>query len=641
MQTLLEYAWLVPLLPFLSAGLLALLGRRLKEPIAGWWAFLVVGGSFALSCGLFLALLSRPSEERIFTHTVFEWIPAGGFRIPASYRIDPLSVTMMLLVTGVGALIHLYAVGYMHGDRDYTRFFTYLNLFVGSMLVLVMGDNYLVLFVGWELVGACSYLLIGFWYEENPNATAAKKAFVTNRVGDFGFVVALMLIFATVGSLDYGTVFGLAHGTMSAGVATAVCLLLLVGAAGKSAQIPLYVWLPDAMAGPTPVSALIHAATMVTAGVYMIARSHILFDMSPTAQSVTALVGILTALVAAVIAIGQFNIKKVLAYSTVSQLGYMVAAVGVGGIGYVAGIFHLLMHGFFKALLFLCAGSVIHGMGGEEDMRRMGGLREKMPVTYATFAVGFLAIAGIFPFSGFFSKDSVLAALFEHGTWWSQLFWAVGLVVAFLTAAYMMRQFSQVFLGERRWGDDVHPHESPWTMTLPLILLAIPSAFAGWIGVPGPDWLGRWLEPSFAGSGVEPEALTATVGILALVSLGIAILGLAVGWMVWNRSSVPQRAEMAARLGGLVPLVRNKFYVDEAMQKTIEKPGYAACTALGDEVDQRGIDWVVMGVGGMFKRAGAYLSRGQNGLIRAYAGVMAAGVLLFMVYVLARGGLGL
>jgi len=634
---ILDSAWLIPVIPLVSAGVLALAGRRLKEPIAGWVATVAVGASFVLSFGQLIALVGRPPEARTFVRTLYEWIPAGGFRVPVSYRIDPLSVVMILLITGVGALIHLYAIGYMKGDRDFTRFFFYLNLFVGSMLVLVLADNYLLLFVGWELVGACSYLLIGFWYQSSPNATAAKKAFVVNRVGDFGFVVGLMLIFSVVGSLDYGAVFSIAPSVMTAAMATAVCLCLLVGATGKSAQIPLYVWLPDAMAGPTPVSALIHAATMVTAGVYMIARSFVLWDLSPTAQGITVAIGIITALVAAVIAIGQFNIKKVLAYSTVSQLGYMIAGVGVGGAGYAAGIFHLLAHGFFKALLFLCAGSVIVGMHHEEDMRKMGGLRTKMPITFITYTIGFLALDGIFPFAGFFSKDGILAALFEHGTWWSQVAWALGLVGAFLTATYMARQWFMVFFGKPRWDEDVHPHESPWLMTVPLIVLAIPSTLFGTAGLPGFNQLHRWLEPVFGVAGGEPELLNATTFALLLTSLVVAGSGLVVGWAIWYRATADQRATLAGRLGGVVPFVRNKLYVDEAYAATFERPGYRLTAVLGDEMDQRGIDWLVMGTGAAFKRAGAWFSKGQNGLIRAYAAVMGAGALVFVVYVLARG----
>ncbi|MFN8105951.1 MAG: NADH-quinone oxidoreductase subunit L [Acidimicrobiia bacterium] len=635
---ILESAWLIPVVPLVSAGVLCLLGRRLREPIAGWVATLAVGASFLLSFGQLTALLGRPGDERTFVRTLYEWIPAGGFRVPVSYRVDPLSVVMILLVTGVGALIHLYAIGYMKGDGDYTRFFVYMNLFVGSMLVLVLADNYLLLFVGWELVGACSYLLIGFWYRNSANATAATKAFVVNRIGDFGFVVGLMLIFFAVGSLDFGAVFSIAPSVMTTAMATAVCLCLLAGATGKSAQIPLYVWLPDAMAGPTPVSALIHAATMVTAGVYMIARSYVLWGLSPTAQGITVAIGIITALVAAVIAIGQFNIKKVLAYSTVSQLGYMIAGVGVGGAGFAAGIFHLLAHGFFKALLFLCAGSVIHGMGHEEDMRRMGGLRTKMPITFVTYTVGFLALDGIFPFAGFFSKDGILAALFEHGTWWSQVAWGIGLMAAFLTATYMARQWFMVFFGKPRWAQGVEPHESPWLLTLPLVLLAIPSTLFGSLGLPGFNQLHRWLEPVFGEAGGEPELLNATTLTLLLVSLVVVTCGLVVGWAIWYRATADQRATLVGRLGGVVPFVRNKLYVDEAYSAMFEKPGYKVATVLGDEVDQRGIDWAVMGTGSAFKRAGAWLAKGQNGLIRAYAAVMGAGVLVFVVYVLARGG---
>jgi len=649
MDAVLENAWLIPLLPLMTAGLLALFGKFLKEPLAGWIAFLSVGASFLLSVAAWIGVTDE--EHETFTKKVFDWIPAGGFDISLGYRVDPLTVVMLFLITGVGALIHLYAIGYMHGDPNLSRFFFFLNLFVGSMLILVMANNFLVLFIGWELVGACSYLLIGFWYTDMQKSVAAKKAFVTNRVGDFGLLAGMMFLFSYFGTLDFDTIFRTAPSVLSgdnAWVATAVALLLFVGVAGKSAQIPLFVWLPDAMAGPTPVSALIHAATMVTAGVYLIVRSNVLFALSDIASIVVVLVGIGTALFAALIAIGQYNIKKVLAYSTVSQLGYMVAAAGIGArgdaSGYVAAQFHVLTHGFFKALLFLCAGAVIHAMHDEEDMRKMGGLAKKLPVTYATYTVGLLAISGIPPFAGFFSKDAILAALFESGEWWGQLAWAIGLVTAFLTAAYMFRQWFMVFHGPPRWDAGVTPHEAPLTMTAPLAILAAFS-FTGGFALDVPELnslLHDWLHPVFgvvggenlAGAAVEFDG---TVMALMLGSVVAAVSGVGVGWFFWHRTSGEDRATLLEKLGPLPRVVREKFYVDQTVEKVVQKPGYALTGALAT-ADQEGIDRVVMGLGGGTKRVGEWLRKGQSGYVRAYASVIAISVGLLAGYAFARGG---
>ena len=422
------------------------------EPRAGWLATILCAGSFVATIVVWAGLVGEDHHDRQFVQTLFSWIPVGDLQVDIGFLVDPLSITMALFVTGVGALIHLYAIGYMHGDRDFTKFFVYLNLFIFSMLMLVLGSNMLVTFIGWEGVGACSYLLISFWFTDEANASAGKKAFVTNRIGDWGFLLAIFLAFASLGTIDYLEVNALAGG-LPAVTATAIGLLLFVGAVGKSAQIPLYVWLPDAMAGPTPVSALIHAATMVTGGVYLMTRVNpILAAGYEWAPDVIAWVGVITALVAATIAVAQNDIKKVLAYSTISQLGYMFLAVGVGA--YVAAIFHMITHAFFKALLFLGAGSVIHGMHDEQDMRRMGGLRKFMPITAATFIVGWLAIAGVPPFSGFFSKDEILLFAWGSGGGPAKVLWAIGLVTALLTAFYMSRQVFMVFFGEPRWKDD-------------------------------------------------------------------------------------------------------------------------------------------------------------------------------------------
>ncbi|MEY4175260.1 MAG: NADH-quinone oxidoreductase subunit, partial [Actinomycetota bacterium] len=485
---MLDLVWLIPALPLAGFLLILLFGRRLGDPKAGYLAALMVAASFAVTVGVFADLMSLEAEARAEqVRTLFSWVTVGGLHIDLAFLADPLSLTMCLFVTGIGALIHLYAVGYMHGDPRFSKFFLYLNLFAFSMLMLVLGSNMLVTFLGWEGVGTCSYFLISFWHEKESAATAGKKAFVTNRVGDWGFMMAMFFAFWAVGSLDYLHI-NEAASTLSATTATAIALFAFVGACGKSAQLPLYLWLPDAMEGPTPVSALIHAATMVTAGVYLMCRiSPVLEVSSGYASTVIAIVGAATALFAATIAVSQNDIKKVLAYSTVSQLGYMFLAVGAGA--YTAAIFHMVTHAFFKALLFLGSGSVIHGMHHEQDMRRMGGLRLLMPITAGTFIIGWLAIAGVPPFAGFWSKDEILLAAWEK----SPVLWVVGLVTALLTAFYMTRQVIMVFFGEARWHDaheehgahgDLKPHESPWMMVAPLVVLAVLSLVGGGLNLP-------------------------------------------------------------------------------------------------------------------------------------------------------------
>ncbi len=444
---MLDAVFLIPTFPLLGFVVIVLFGRQLGEPASGWLATLAMGGSFAAALVTFVGLRAEEPEQRRFVQTLWEWVPVGDFSVDVGFLVDPLSITMTLFITGIGALIHLYSIGYMHGDENFSKFFLYLNLFAFSMLVLVLGDNMLLTFLGWEGVGACSYFLISFWFTEEANATAGKKAFVTNRVGDWGFMVAMFLLFTTIGSINYVDIFGNA-GALSEETATAIVVLLFVGAAGKSAQFPLYLWLPDAMAGPTPVSALIHAATMVTSGIYLLTRVNPIIAESATwAPSMIAWIGVGTALFAATIAVAQNDIKKVLAYSTVSQLGYMFLAVGTGA--YVAAIFHMITHAFFKALLFLGSGSVIHGMHHDQDMRHYGGLRKLMPITSATFIIGWLAIAGVPPFSGFWSKDEILAYAYND----SKALWAVGLVTAVLTAFYMSRQVFMTFFGEYRYAD--------------------------------------------------------------------------------------------------------------------------------------------------------------------------------------------
>ena len=471
---MLDAAFLIPAFPLLGFVAILLFGRKLGEPGAGWLATLAMGGSFASAVVVFIGLLNEPEKERRFVQTLWEWVPAGDFSVDVGFLVDPLSVTMTLFITGVGALIHLYSIAYMHGDQNFSKFFLYLNLFAFSMLMLVLGDNMLITFLGWEGVGACSYFLISFWFTDEANATAGKKAFVTNRIGDWGFMVAMFLMFTTIGSIQYVDVLGNAS-SLTENTATAITVLLFVGAAGKSAQIPLYVWLPDAMAGPTPVSALIHAATMVTSGIYLLTRvSPVIAESASWAPTMIAWVGVLTALFAATIAVAQNDIKKVLAYSTVSQLGYMFLAVGTGA--YVAAIFHMVTHAFFKALLFLGSGSVIHGMDNDQDMRHYGGLRKLMPITSITFIIGWLAIAGVPPFAGFWSKDEILAYAWED----NKALWAVGLITAILTAFYMSRQVFMTFFGRYRFAD-VRPEEiaEVWDGRIAIAEAALAEAEAG------------------------------------------------------------------------------------------------------------------------------------------------------------------
>ncbi|MEO0259086.1 MAG: NADH-quinone oxidoreductase subunit L, partial [candidate division WOR-3 bacterium] len=480
-----DYIAIIPFLPALGALINGILGTRFPKSLVHIIALTAIGSAFAISLKAFFHLLSMPPDQRIYEVTLYKWMASGDFSIDVAFLLDPLSAVMLLVVTGVGFLIHIYSTGYMHDDPSYSRFFTYLNLFVFAMLLLVMGNNFLMMFVGWEGVGLCSYLLIGFWFEDHNNANAGKKAFVVNRVGDFGFILGMLLIFVVFGTLKYSEVFSKAQSLLPYGgtIATAITLLLFVGATGKSAQIPLYVWLPDAMAGPTPVSALIHAATMVTAGVYMIARCNVLYSLAPFSLGVVATIGALTALFAATMGLLQRDIKKVLAYSTISQLGYMFLGVGVAS--YSAGVFHLMTHAFFKALLFLGAGSVIHAMGGEQDIMNMGGLRKHIPKTFITFLIGTLAIAGTPGLAGFFSKDEILWQAFSspHG---HPILWAIGAVAAGMTSFYMFRLTFLTFFGKERMDEHTkhHIHESPNSMVIPLMILALLSVVGGYVGVP-------------------------------------------------------------------------------------------------------------------------------------------------------------
>ncbi len=656
--------WIV-LTPLLGAALNGLLGRRLPKRASGLLACGAVGVSFLLAVKVFLRLVALVPEARMVTDSVYPWIGVGALRADFGFAMDPLSAVMTLVVTGVGLLIHVYSLGYMAHDDGFRRFFAYLNLFIFAMLCLVLGENLMLLFLGWEGVGLCSYLLIGFWFNEEANAVAGKKAFVVNRIGDFGFLLGMFMIGAALlphlapgeGLFSFRTLQ--AHAGLLAPVATGACLLLFLGATGKSAQIPLYIWLPDAMAGPTPVSALIHAATMVTAGVYMICRLSFLFVMSPVALAVVATVGAATALLAATIGLAQNDIKKVLAYSTVSQLGYMMLACGVGG--FAAAVFHLMTHAFFKALLFLGSGSVIHAMSGEQDMRVMGGLRRRLPVTSTTFLIGTFAIAGIFPLAGFFSKDEILWKAFS-GEGGGVALWLVGFLGAGLTAFYMMRLVSLTFFGENRASDHVrqHIHESPATMTAPLVILAALSVVGGWIGWPhflgGSNRFERWLEPVFtsgggahgapalaehAAEGAQGVAHAASAGpewLLMFLSLGIAASGLLAGWWVYGRR--PKLADVWRGLAGGIPyrMLANKYWVDEAYEAAIIRPGHVfARRVLWRWVDAGLIDGIIVNGAAMAVAVtGSVLRVFQNGLVRFYAWAFAVGATVFVLYLTIR-----
>jgi NADH-quinone oxidoreductase subunit L len=643
-RDVLDLIWVIPTLPALGAVVLLLFGKRIGEPASGWLATGLLGLSFLASLGAFGALQSLPGEERVHEYVWFSWFAGtGGFRVDFGFLADPLSITMILFVTGIATLIHLYAIGYMHGDPRFARFFAYLNLFVASMLVLVLGSSFLVTFMGWEGVGLCSYLLISFWFERNSAAVAGKKAFVTNRVGDFGFMLAMFLIFSELGSLDYTTTLAAAPG-LPRGTVTAIALLLFLGAMGKSAQVPLHIWLPDAMEGPTPVSALIHAATMVTAGVFLVCRAHVFFDLGGAANDVVAWIGAITALGAATVAIRQNDIKRVLAYSTLSQLGYMFLAAGVGSYG--AAIFHMVTHAFFKALLFLAAGSVIHGMHHEQDMRRMGALRKLMPITAATFIVGWLSIAGVPGLSGFWSKDEILAKAWFSDITGNKVLWLVGIVTALLTAFYMTRQVWLVFLGNARWDavlpaegdhgeklDDVathhqghvtEPHESPFTMTFPLLVLCGLSIVGGFLSLPFTDpnleFLGHWLDPSLEGAGhIEASSFLAGLG-LSLVAIAVGLAGIAIGRAMYRRGLPDDLVDpMEPRLGRFAKVLERAWFVDATVARAVSGPVTWFANLLADGVDRKVIDGAVNGTGRAFRELGDGLRQLQTGRVRNYA----------------------
>ncbi|RPD47169.1 NADH-quinone oxidoreductase subunit L [Hymenobacter sediminis] len=625
---------LIPLLPFLGFLINGLLNRRLSGTVAGMISSAAVLGSFLISATLF-ANFQYP-----YTVTLFEWIRVGSLQIPFSYQIDQLSLIMLLLVTGVGFLIHVYSIGYMHHDENVGKFFSFLNLFVFSMLVLVLGANFVILFIGWEGVGLCSYLLIGFWNKNTSYNNAAKKAFIINRVGDLGFLLGIFLIYSAFGSVQYAEVFQKAFnqdfGPYTVAIVVPITLLLFVGATGKSAQLPLYTWLPDAMAGPTPVSALIHAATMVTAGIYMIIRANVLFTLAPDTLEVIAIIGGATALFAATIGLAQNDIKKVLAYSTVSQLGYMFLALGV--MGYSTSLFHVLTHAFFKALMFLGAGSVIHAMSNEQDMRRMGGLRKSLPITFITFLVGCLAIAGIPPFSGFFSKDEILLHAYQH----SKALYAVGLFTAFLTAFYMFRLLFLTFFGEFRGTEEQkhHLHESPASMTLPLIVLAILAAVGGFMNAPfflGEEnaYLSNYLAPLFTYSRkLNPEAFGlevdhATELMLIGLSVGAGVLGIVFAYVQYVSRGV-RPAEDEAHRSAPENLVYHKYYIDELYNALFVRPIMGLSRGLYRFVENGIIDPIVNGLGRLTMGGGQLLRYVQTGSVETYLILMVVGIVLVL-----------
>ncbi len=629
---------LILLFPLIGVLVNLIFGWKRGEKFAGWVATLAMALAFAASVVGWLRLLAMPENGRLIRAVLFEWIPVGAFEVKASFSLDPLSVVMALVVTGVGTLIHLYSMGYMHGDRGVVRYFIYLNLFSLSMLTLVLGDNFVVMFVGWEAVGLCSYLLIGFWYERKAAAEAGKKAFIVNRVGDFCFLIALFYIYSVVGSLDFSTVFSKAPQLLGpeSAAATIICLLLFAGATGKSAQIPLYVWLPDAMEGPTPVSALIHAATMVTAGVYMVARAHVLFELSATAMLVVAVVGALTLLMAATIALVQTDIKKVLAYSTVSQLGYMFLACGVGA--FSAAIFHLMTHAFFKALLFLGAGSVIHALDGEQDIRRMGGLHAALPRTSNTFMIGALAIAGVFPFAGFFSKDAILysAMTAERG---GILLWLAGAAGALMTAFYMFRLLFRVFFGVCNLSleEQQKVHESPANMTLPLQALAALSIVGGWVGIPvitGANVFGDFLAPAFGGP-VEAHHEVVFEILMMVFSLAVAFIGIYAAYNLYVLKSGGGSA-YAELWPGVHRLLVNKYYVDEIYDACIIQPVKRASIWCWRAFEDGLVDAAVNGAGFFVRSLGGVLRRLQTGYVKSYAVSMLVGALVILLYLTAR-----
>lgn len=628
---LLAILLLAPVVGFLINGLRF---RSQNGVLAGTIATAAVATSFGAAIAFFTQLLSLPADQRHLRIEYFDWLSLGSLEIPVAFVVDPLSILMVLIITGVGSLIHLFSVGYMSHDERPAKYFSYLNLFVFNMLLLVLGANLIMMFVGWEGVGLCSYLLIGFWFTDKEKATAGMKAFITNRIGDAGFLLGIFTLFFTFGTIDFAQLISVlppAAETAWLGAMTLACLFLFVGAMGKSAQIPLYVWLPDAMAGPTPVSALIHAATMVTAGVYMIIRLNPLFLLAPNAMAVVAIVGAATALFAATMGIAQNDIKKVLAYSTVSQLGYMFLAVGVGAFG--AGFFHLMTHAFFKALMFLGSGSVIHAMHEEQDMRKMGGLKKYLPITHWTFVCGWLAIIGAPFFSGFFSKDEILWMAF-HSPLGSPVLWLVAVIAAMCTAFYMTRLMAMTFWGGSRVSKDVHPHEAPPTMFIPLIILAILSVFAGWLGVPHglstflpghpTNILEHWLETVIRPiPGMEHGSITLEMTLMIVSVLLASISAIIAFFMYAVKPTVP--VNLARKLKPLHSLVANKYYVDELYRAVILDPLIKASRLLWTKADIGFIDRATYMLTDFIRSAGEGLRSLQTGQLQSYTLMMVIG----------------
>jgi NADH-quinone oxidoreductase subunit L len=638
---MLHVTWLIILLPLVGFAVQVLFGKRLGDPLAGVVATLFIAASFAVSIGVYLDLLTVNAPVRSFSQDLWTWIPVDQLQVHANLYVDPLSMTMVLFVTGVSMLIHLYSIGYMKGDPDYPKFFLYMNLFVASMLILVLGGNLLVTFVGWEGVGACSYWLVAFWFTRESAASAGKKAFIYNRIGDAGFLIAIFLTFEQVHSLDYSVIFANV-GRIGAGNLTAICLLILVGVAGKSAQIPLFPWLADAMEGPTPVSALIHAATMVTAGVYLLCRINPLLHASPDGALVVAIVGAATAFVAATIACAQDDIKKVLAYSTVSQLGYMVLACGCGA--YEAAIFLMVAHAFFKGLLFLGAGSVIHGLHDEQDLKRMGNLRVYLPITFITFAVGWLAIAGMPPLSGFWAKGDVLANAWAAHPW----LWAFGVFTALLTAYYMSRLTGLAFFGTDRWrqrtpvdaGNDMvadhhaegaidKPHESRWIMTVPLWILAFFAAIAGVMAISSSRFsLSNWVDPVFGTNLYQDHLSTGALWVLGIIDAVLAVVGITVGLWLWSTRAERPRLEAA--------FLRAAWYINQLYDAVFGRPSERLAAFCADVVDPKIIDGAVNGIATGVRDSGSLFRKIQTGYVRNYVLGIVVGTVLVLAFMLTR-----
>ena len=626
---MLHQIYLMPLLPLVGFLILVAFGRRMSERTAGIIGTTAVAGAFVVAAGSFFALLGQSNRE--VTQSLFTWIPVGSLQVKVSFLLDPLSVTMVLFVTFISALIHLYSMGYMHGERDFTKFFIYLNLFVASMLVLVLANNLLLTFVGWEGVGVCSYWLVSFYFDKDAAASAGKKAFIYNRVGDVGLLLAMFLIFSNVGTLDYLSIFSHAS-AFSSLTATLIVLALLLAASGKSAQIPLFNWLPDAMEGPTPVSALIHAATMVTAGVYLLCRMNPVLHLAPNAEIVIATIGATTAFVAATVATAQDDIKKVLAFSTVSQIGFMVMAVGANA--YVAAVFLMVCHAFYKALLFLSAGSVIHGLHHEQNIKRMGALRKLMPWTFGAFLIGWLSIAGVPPFASFWSKGDVLDNVYRH----YPALWVLGIVTALLTAYYMSRLFYLTFTGKARFSEEgpngehpiATPHESPWTMRLPLVVLAIGSLAISVIDFP---WahdlsLAHFLEPVFRTTIYEPHESVGLLYLLGGIDAVVALAGVVIAWIIWSKKTERPNLERS--------FFRNVWYWDNFYDLLIGRPLTRFSQFCLNVVDLKILDGAVNGVASLATRSAKGIRKVQTGQVRQYALVLVAGIAALLLYLLIR-----